>query len=279
VGALEAATETCVNAHASRWCVPSYELEHEPALKAANDPAVGFGPLPGALGHEQRLTPARAKGVAGAMRSSLRCQVASRVPGASVPSSVALSTAMRLLGSASLVALAVALAPSPAAAQFVCIGNATGAAVPPGAADGAGASAGPNSVACGTDAIASGSNATAIGNRALAFGTNSTALGYFAGPGAATAGSLSIGTGASFLPERPGSTARPSVQGSPARPQSFLQAATTASPLAAAMEPVQILPKRAARGRWRMDLSSVEGDGVDAPRRHHRARVAVLSTT
>ena len=36
---------------------------------------------------------------------------------------------------------ALPLLPQPAAAQFICIGNATGAAVPPGTADGAGATA------------------------------------------------------------------------------------------------------------------------------------------
>jgi hypothetical protein len=54
--------------------------------------------------------------------------------------------AARALGSVSLVALAIALAPTSASAQFVCIGNATGANVGNGlagtSASGAGATAG-----------------------------------------------------------------------------------------------------------------------------------------
>ena len=62
----------------------------------------------------------------------------------------------------------------PAQAQFVCVGNATGAAVPPGTADGAGANAGGSAlnVACGLNANASGnaSNNTATGSFASANG-------------------------------------------------------------------------------------------------------------
>src|SRR6266852_4828602 len=63
----------------------------------------------------------------------------------------------------------------PAQAQFVCVGNSSGTVVPPGTADGSGATAtgGPN-VACGTNANASGvgSQNTATGPSADAHGDN-----------------------------------------------------------------------------------------------------------
>src|SRR5437764_9008259 len=79
-----------------------------------------------------------------------------------------------LLGAASAAALCIIMT-SPAAAQFVCVGNATGALVPPATADGAGATAAgsANNVACGTTANATGvnSNNTATGSGANASGT------------------------------------------------------------------------------------------------------------
>jgi hypothetical protein len=83
-----------------------------------------------------------------------------------------------LLGSLSLMVVEV----PQARAQFVCIGNATGAAVPPGTADGAGATAFPsNSVACGDGAHADGGG-TVVGSSA---GSGSTGLnnsfGFLAG--------------------------------------------------------------------------------------------------
>lgn len=65
------------------------------------------------------------------------------------------------------VTFSLALFPQEARAQFVCVGNATGALTPPGTADGDGATAtGAGSVACGTDATASGTNAIAVGRDA-----------------------------------------------------------------------------------------------------------------
>src|SRR6516164_7973673 len=64
------------------------------------------------------------------------------------------------------------LAPRPAAAQFVCVGNATGATVPPATADGASANAaGAPNVACGNAANASGTNSL---NSAIGVGANAS---------------------------------------------------------------------------------------------------------
>ena len=75
-------------------------------------------------------------------------------------------------------AMALLLGISQAQAQFVCVGNATGAAVPANTADGAGATAGGGigNVACGTNANAGGAGGTntATGNSANASGTNSS---------------------------------------------------------------------------------------------------------
>ena len=93
-----------------------------------------------------------------------------------------MSKILRLQRAALLASCAIAalggslLASRPAAAQFICVGNATGALVPPGTADGAGATAAGsgNNVACGPFANASGDNAvnTAIGLQANASGVN-----------------------------------------------------------------------------------------------------------
>jgi hypothetical protein len=88
----------------------------------------------------------------------------------------AISAKRCLLVSASVLAMAltgIAAAPQPAEAQFVCVGNASGAAVGDGVvgntASGDGATAsGIDSVACGTDATANGDTATAIGPEATA---------------------------------------------------------------------------------------------------------------
>lgn len=75
------------------------------------------------------------------------------------------------------------LAPSAVQAQFICVGNTNGAAVPPGAASGAGATAGFNlGVACGPSANASGDGSAnnAFGGSANASGINgsvNTAIG------------------------------------------------------------------------------------------------------
>jgi autotransporter adhesin len=106
------------------------------------------------------------------------------------------------LAAAALVA-GIALAPAPASAQFVCQDVTSGT--------GNGATAGANSVACGTNASASGFNAaatgtvasatgensTAMGSSSLASGLNSTAVG--AGSVANGAGTTSVGQGAGSL--------------------------------------------------------------------------------
>src|SRR4051812_28843975 len=89
-----------------------------------------------------------------------------------------------LLGAASMIALGVALAPIPAAAQFVCGGSATGAEPQTG---GGAVAIGANSVACGTSAQAIGGSSTAIGAAAgvgsAATNTQNTAVGFTAGQG------------------------------------------------------------------------------------------------
>src|SRR5262245_49762645 len=72
-----------------------------------------------------------------------------------------------------IAALGLALA-LPAQAQFVCVGSATGATVPPAKSDGAGATAPGDAanVACGTNAKANGA-----GSGNSAFGINATAMG------------------------------------------------------------------------------------------------------
>jgi trimeric autotransporter adhesin len=101
-------------------------------------------------------------------------------------------------------ALAVGLACSrgvpSAQAQFVCVGNATGATVPPGTADGAGATAaGGGNVACGTNANASGGiGSTAIGNAANASGGHSlnVAIGSQANGSGSQSNNIAIGPSA-----------------------------------------------------------------------------------
>lgn len=89
------------------------------------------------------------------------------------------------VGTAVLAVLAAGLESTPAAAQFVCVGNATGATVPPATADGAGANAsgGVSNVACGSSANASGSGdissntATGTASNASGDGSLNTATG------------------------------------------------------------------------------------------------------
>jgi hypothetical protein len=86
-----------------------------------------------------------------------------------------LIASLSLLAAASASALAVTASSTPAAAQFICVGNSTGAAVPAASADGAGANAAgsPSNVACGALPNASGganSLNTAIGDIANASG-------------------------------------------------------------------------------------------------------------
>src|SRR5437660_797602 len=57
--------------------------------------------------------------------------------------------------------------PRPAEAQFICVGNPTGALVPPATADGQGATGtAASSVACGPGAVATGADTTAVGSTA-----------------------------------------------------------------------------------------------------------------
>jgi trimeric autotransporter adhesin len=95
--------------------------------------------------------------------------------------------------------VAAMLSPERANAQFICVGNATGATVPPGTASGAGASAtgGTDNVACGTDANATGNNGgnTSVGKTSSAAGDNSfnTAMGNFANGGGSFSNNTAIG--------------------------------------------------------------------------------------
>src|SRR6266487_4438422 len=107
------------------------------------------------------------------------------------------SSAVRLLTAAALgCVVAVCIGAPQAQAQFVCIGNANGAPVPPGAADGAGAVAtGAATVACGTNATANGLAATATGAGSRAEGTRANATGAGAiasGQNATAIGTLSL---------------------------------------------------------------------------------------
>jgi autotransporter adhesin len=93
-----------------------------------------------------------------------------------------------LLGICAIIAIlaAVLTAPPPAVAQFICVGNATGAAVPPGTADGGGATATGSTAnfACGSTAVASGTgsgnSATGTNANAGGNGSNNTATGFAA---------------------------------------------------------------------------------------------------
>jgi hypothetical protein len=74
-----------------------------------------------------------------------------------------------LLATSSALALAAILMPNPAAAGFICLGDATGTVPPP--ATGAGTTAtGAGNVACGTNA-----NANGIGSSDAAFGNGANA--------------------------------------------------------------------------------------------------------
>src|SRR5262245_1930904 len=93
-----------------------------------------------------------------------------------------------LLAGCAIVAVAagVSLGPRPAAAQFVCVGNATGATVGPATASGSGATAaGSGNFACGP-----GTNASGTGSGNYASGVNANAS------GSNNAFNLAIGTGA-----------------------------------------------------------------------------------
>ena len=82
-----------------------------------------------------------------------------------------------VLGSCVFLAASLS-AQSPAQAQFVCVGNATGALVPPGTADGDGATAtGIGAVACGTGTVANGASSSAFGSNNTVTGANSGAFG------------------------------------------------------------------------------------------------------
>src|SRR5215831_2453626 len=98
-------------------------------------------------------------------------------------------------------AAASLLAPSQAAAQFVCVGNSNGAVVGEGffgtSASGAGAAATPGGMACGPGSAAVGVNAVAVGDPALAFGANATAVGSF---------SRAVGTNATAVGENANAT-------------------------------------------------------------------------
>jgi hypothetical protein len=97
---------------------------------------------------------------------------------------------LRAMGLASLIALAVAVAPTSALAQFVCGGSATGAEVQTG---GGATATGANATACGGAPIANAplvTNASAFGAFANATGGATTAIGAF---------SLATATGATAL--------------------------------------------------------------------------------
>lgn len=92
---------------------------------------------------------------------------------------------------------ALVIAPTSAQAQFICVGNATGAAVPPGTADGGGATTFFDGMACGKNADASGSFGTAVGDgNPRAQGVSDTAVGYNAGPTGTGGNNTSIGSAA-----------------------------------------------------------------------------------
>jgi hypothetical protein len=101
------------------------------------------------------------------------------------------------------VVVAALLSPERANAQFICVGNSTGATVPPATADGAGATAtgAPDNFACGQNAAANGTNAnnTAVGSLAAAGGNNSfnTALGSIANASGAFSVNTAVGAIAS----------------------------------------------------------------------------------
>src|SRR5436853_2574399 len=80
-------------------------------------------------------------------------------------------TLARLLAASSTLALAAVLAPSPAVAGFICLGNATGT-LPPAASGGGASATGAGNVACGTNA-----NANGIGSSNAAFGNGANARG------------------------------------------------------------------------------------------------------
>lgn len=99
-----------------------------------------------------------------------------------------------LLGSATLPAIY-----TPASAQFVCAGSATGSAPVSGSGS---ASANQHDVTCGISSVAQGAatgtsgGATSLGFGAFALGANSTTIGSFAGASTPAAGVTSIGANA-----------------------------------------------------------------------------------
>lgn len=94
----------------------------------------------------------------------------------------------------------ITLVSQPAAAQFVCVGNATGATVGPATADGglpgANAAGSGENVACGTSANASSTTNIASNS---AFGYNANASGTNAFNTALGSSSLAIGDGGSLV--------------------------------------------------------------------------------
>src|SRR6266700_2148803 len=116
-----------------------------------------------------RLRGQVAPSAVGAHMSDNRRQEAISPPGRIV------RCALRALGLASLVALAVALAPNSASAQLICGVSTTGAETQTGA----GATAtGVNATACGDASNASGVSSTALGTNSTASALNATATGF-----------------------------------------------------------------------------------------------------
>jgi hypothetical protein len=108
------------------------------------------------------------------------------------------------LGVCAIIAILVGVltSPVPAAAQFICVGNATGATVPPGTADGGAATAAGSTAnfACGSVAVATGTGSgnTATGTNANAGGdfSNNTATGFAATATGTNSNNTATGNGA-----------------------------------------------------------------------------------
>lgn len=100
-------------------------------------------------------------------------------------------------------ALAAALVPTEALAQFVCAGSATGSLPVSGSGS---ASANQHDVTCGISSVAQGAatgtsgGATSMGFGAFALGENSTSIGSFSGASTPAAGVTSLGANANATP-------------------------------------------------------------------------------
>ena len=144
-------------------------------------------------------------GMPGTPGEAMRIQVCMKFRSSVVRATLLIATALGCV-------VAACIGAPQAQAQFVCVGNPNGAVVPPGPANGDGATAtGISTMACGSGANATGDFATATGTVAAATGLAATATGESSlangtRANATGAGANAIGENATAIGTRSGAT-------------------------------------------------------------------------